>query len=233
MRILIAEDEERIARFIERGLRDNGFTATTVGDGVAALDLATSGEFDLLVLDVGLPRMDGFTLLRTLRELGSSIPVIMVTARTAVEDTVRGLEGGADDYIAKPFRFEELLARIRLRLKGNGHTASETQDVLEHGDLRLDLRTRSVECGPSGARRRVELSSREFALARVFMENPNQVLTRQILLSRVWGYDFDGSSNVVDVYVGYLRSKLGADHFVTVRGAGYRLVDPSEAAGRG
>lgn len=226
MRILIAEDEPRIARFVERGLKAHGYAPTVVEDGIAALDLASSGEFDLLILDVGLPRMDGFQVLRALRGMDVELPILMVTARTGVDDTVQGLEDGANDYIAKPFRFEELLARVKLRAReagGGGGTGSE--DVLRLGDLALDLRTRIAT--REGDARGVELSSREFTMARVFLENPGQVLTRDQLLSKVWGYDYEGASNVVDVYVGYLRGKLGAERWVTVRGAGYKMVDPA------
>jgi two-component system, OmpR family, copper resistance phosphate regulon response regulator CusR len=216
-RILIAEDEARIAAFIQKGLRSAGFAPTVVTDGRAALDHAMTGEFDLLVLDLGLPVMDGFTVLRQLRESRNEIPVLILTARDSVTDTVAGLEGGADDYVTKPFRFEELLARIRLRLREN--RAPEAM-VLRRGDLSLDLRTRRAEVDG----RTVDLSAREFALAEVFLRNPGQVFSREQLLSRVWGYDFDPGSNVVDVYVRYLRRKLGADRFETVRGVGYRLV---------
>ncbi|MDN5687851.1 MAG: response regulator transcription factor [Brachybacterium sp.] len=230
MRILIAEDEARIARFVERGLKANGFASTVVEDGISALDLASSGDFDLLILDVGLPRMDGFQVLKALREMDVDIPILMVTARTGVDDTVQGLENGANDYIAKPFRFEELLARVKLRAReATAGAGSVSSDVLELGDLGLDLRTRIATFAPDGgegSERSVELSSREFTMARVFLENPNQVLTRDLLLSKVWGYDYDGASNVVDVYVGYLRGKLGAKRLMTVRGAGYKLVDP-------
>ncbi|MGO2557431.1 response regulator transcription factor [Brachybacterium sp.] len=228
MRILIAEDEARIARFMERGLTASGFATTVVEDGISALDLASSGDFDLLILDVGLPRMDGFQVLNALRGMDVQIPILMVTARTGVEDTVQGLEGGANDYIAKPFRFEELLARVKLRAReATAGAGSVSADVLELGDLALDLRTRIATCSADGRPRSVELSSREFTMARVFLENPHQVLTRDLLLSKVWGYDYDGASNVVDVYVGYLRTKLGAPRLVTVRGAGYKLVDPA------
>lgn len=229
MRILVAEDEPRISRFVSRGLKASGYTPTVVDDGITALDYASSGDFDLLVLDVGLPRMDGFTVLRNLRELGSTIPVIIVTARDSVEDTVHGLEGGADDYLSKPFRFEELLARIRLRARpaaGTGSAPAEpTQDVLVSGGLTLNMRTRSIEVATDTGTHRIELSAREYSMALMFFEHPGQVLSREQLLSRVWGYDYDGASNVVDVYVGYLRKKLGADVIVTVRGSGYRLAE--------
>ncbi|MFD6178345.1 MULTISPECIES: response regulator transcription factor [unclassified Isoptericola] len=215
--ILVAEDETRIASFIAKGLRAAGYASTTVGTGREAFDLASSGDFDLLVLDLGLPDQDGFTVLRRLREARVTLPVIILTARTSVTDTVAGLEGGADDYMPKPFRFEELLARIRLRLRVE--PAGEVT-VLSHGDLSLDLRTRRA----TAAGVEVDLSAREFALAEAFLRNAGQVLSREQLLSRVWGYDFDPGSNVVDVYVRYLRNKLGAERFVTVRGMGYRLA---------
>jgi DNA-binding response OmpR family regulator len=172
--------------------------------------------------------MDGFQVLKALRDMDVQMPILMVTARTGVEDTVQGLESGANDYIAKPFRFEELLARVKLRAREASTGAGAVgADVLTLGDLSLDLRSRIASCTVEGAAREVELSSREFTMARVFLENPQQVLTRDLLLSKVWGYDYDGASNVVDVYVGYLRGKLGAPRLVTVRGAGYKLVDPT------
>jgi two-component system copper resistance phosphate regulon response regulator CusR len=215
-RILIAEDEQRIAAFIEKGLSANGFAVTTVADGNSAYDYARSGGFDLMVLDIGLPGMDGFAVLAKLRAERSAIPVIVLTARTSVQDTVAGLEGGADDYMPKPFRFEELLARVRLRL--TPERATELT-VLTCGGLRLDLRTRRAHVDD----RTVDLSAREFALAETFLRHPGQVLSREQLLSHVWGYDYDPGSNVVDVYVRYLRRKLGAQRFVTLRGMGYRL----------
>jgi two-component system, OmpR family, copper resistance phosphate regulon response regulator CusR len=217
-RILLAEDEERISSFVAKGLRAEAFTPTVVADGAQALGMALSGEFDLLVLDIGLPTMDGFAVLRQLRAAGSRLPVVVLTARDSTADTVAGLSGGADDYVAKPFRFEELLARIRLRLRED--RAPETT-VLVAGDLQLDLRTRRA----SVAGRTTELSAREFALLEVLLRHPGQVLSREQLLSQVWGYDFDPGSNVVDVYVRYLRRKVGADRIATVRGMGYRLVD--------
>ena len=216
-RILIAEDERKIASFVEKGLRANGFVPTVVGTGREALDHARSGEFDLLVLDIGLPDLDGFTVLHRLRESGSKLAVVILTARDSVTDTVAGLDGGADDYMAKPFRFEELLARIRLRLRQD--STPETT-VLHHDDLALDLRTRRA----SVEGRTVDLTAREFVLAETFLRNPGQVLSREQLLSHVWGYDFDPESNVVDVYVRYLRKKIGAARIETVRGMGYRLA---------
>ncbi|NBE93329.1 response regulator transcription factor [Nonomuraea sp. KC401] len=215
-RILIAEDESRIASFVEKGLRANGFVTAVVGDGVVAYDLACGGGFDLLILDIGLPLSDGFTVLRRLRESRVTMPVIILTARDSVSDTVAGLEGGADDYIAKPFAFEELLARVRLRLRAE-RTPEVT--VLRVSDLSLDLRTRRAYVGD----RAVDLSAREFALAEIFCRHPDQVLTREQLLSHVWGFDFDPGSNVVDVYVRYLRRKIGAERIETVRGTGYRM----------
>ena len=216
-RVLIAEDEPRIAAFIEKGLRAHGFATAVVGDGRSARAQACSGEFDLLVLDIGLPGMDGFEVLRVLRAERCTIPVIVLTARDGVRDTVAGLEGGADDYMPKPFRFEELLARVRLRLAGD-RQAEVT--VLTCGELSLDLRTRRAHVDG----RTVDLSAREFTLAETFLRHPGQVLAREQLLSHVWGYDFDPGSNVVDVYVRYLRKKLGAHRIETLRGMGYRLV---------
>jgi DNA-binding response OmpR family regulator len=216
-RVLIAEDEERIASFVAKGLRANGFTPTVVGDGRTALDHGLTGEFDLMLLDLGLPELDGFTVLGRLRTAGSAMPVVILTARSSVQDTVAGLEGGADDYLSKPFRFEELLARIRLRLRDDRGVEPA---ILRRGSLALDLRSRCAVVDG----RMVPLTAREFVLVEVFLRNAGQVLSRETLLSRVWGFEFDPTSNVVDVYVRYLRRKLGADRFETVRGAGYRLV---------
>ena len=215
-RILIAEDERRIASFLNKGLRANGFSTQIAVDGPEALRLAASGEFDLLILDLGLPGKDGFDVLQELRAAGSSMPVIVLTARTGLEATVAGLEHGADDYVPKPFRFEELVARVRPRLRDGPPGETTTLTV---GDLSLDLRTRRVRVGSED----VELTAREFAVAETFFRHPGQVLTREQLLSRVWGYDYDPGSNVVDVYIGYLRRKLGNDRIVTVRGMGFRL----------
>lgn len=197
-------------------MRANGFATEVADSGEDALTRTRVGRFDLLILDIGLPGMDGFEVLRRLREADTTVPVIMLTARDTVRDTVAGLEGGADDYITKPFRFEELLARVRVRLRGE-RAAEPT--VLSLGDASLDLRTRQALI--SGVA--FDLSAREFALAEIFFRHPGQVLSREQLLSQVWGYDFDPGSNIVDVYVGYLRKKLGKDRIVSVRGMGYRL----------
>lgn len=219
-RILIAEDEKRIASFLEKGLKANGFATEVAGDGEQALALARSGKFDLLILDLGLPGRDGLDVLRELRQRESNLPVVILTARDSVRDTVVGLEGGADDYITKPFRFEELLARVRVRLRGE-RAAEPT--VLKVGDAALDLRTRQLFLEGTT----IDLSAREFALAEIFFRHPGQVLSREQLLSQVWGYDFDPGSNIVDVYVGYLRRKLGKERIASIRGMGYRLEKES------
>lgn len=216
--ILIAEDHEEIASFIDKGLRANGHRTTITADGRQAWVLAGTGAFDLLVLDVGLPGLDGFEVLRRLRGDGVDIPVIILTARDGVDDTVAGLEGGANDYMTKPFQFAELLARVRLRLREGG-AAPADDAALSVGDLALDIRRRTARV----ADREVELTAREFALLAAFVEHPEQVLSREQLLGMVWDMDFDPGSNVVDVFVRSLRSKIGADRIVTVRGVGYRL----------
>jgi DNA-binding response OmpR family regulator len=215
--ILIAEDEDRIAAFVEKGLRANGFITTVVGDGDSAAQLGRTGGFDLVILDLGLPGQDGFTVLRSLREARVQTPVIILTARDTVGDTVAGLEGGADDYMTKPFRFEELLARVRLRLRGDDRAPEVT--VLRSGELSLDLRTRRAQV----RERTIDLTAREFVLLELFLRHPGQVLSREQILSHVWGYDFDPGSNIVDVYVRALRKKLGAATIGTIRGMGYRL----------
>jgi len=221
-RILIVEDEQRIASFVAKGLRAEGHAPTVVGDGPTGLDEALSGAFDLVVLDIGLPGMDGFEVLDQLRSQGSQVPVIVLTARDSVTDTVTALDTGADDYMPKPFRFAELMARVRLRLRHVGASAGGGghDEVLTVGHVQLDRRTRRARIG---GERELDLSAREFTLAEIFMLNPGQVLTREQLLDHVWGYDFDPGSNVVDVYVGYLRKKFGSGTIATVRGVGYRF----------
>jgi two-component system response regulator QseB len=216
-RILIAEDEPRLAAFLEKGLRANGFATTIVADGAATSLMAQDELFDLLILDLGLPGKDGSLVLREMRSAGQRMPVVILTARDDVSDKVAGLEGGADDYVTKPFRFEELLARIRARLRDEG-TAEQT--VIRVGDVVLDLRTRRA----SAQGNVVELTAREFTMLEILMRHPGQVLAREQLLSHVWGYQYDPASNIVDVYVGYLRRKLGSNVIETVRGVGYRLA---------
>jgi DNA-binding response OmpR family regulator len=215
-RILIAEDEDRIVSFLEKGLRASGYTTVAVQTGPDAVALARDDSFDLMILDLGLPGLDGHGVLAKIRARGETLPVIILSARDGVEDTVAGLERGADDYMTKPFRFEELLARIRLRLRDDSPTETT---VLAAGGVSLDLRSRRASVGD----RVVELTAREFALLETFLRHPGQVLSREQLLSHVWGYDFDPGSNVVDVYVRYLRKKLGEDAVETVRGMGYRV----------
>jgi len=217
-RILIAEDEPRLSSFLVKGLRAAGYTTTVCEDGVRAADLARAAEFDLLILDIGLPGQDGFAVLRALQARQERLPVLVLTARDEVEDMVTGLDLGADDYVTKPFVFDELLARVRARLRQAGGGEQPTM-VLAAGGITLDVRTRRAAADDSEA----ELTAKEFSLLETFLRHPGQVLSREQLLSHVWGYDFDPGSNVVDVYVGYLRRKLGSERFETVRGMGYRL----------
>ncbi len=216
-RILIAEDETRISSFVEKGLRAAGYAVTTAEDGQSALAEARTGQYALMILDIGLPSPGGFEVLETLRGEGNAITIIILTARNSAADTVRGLEGGANDYMAKPFRFDELLARVRLRLK---EAQPEPTETLAAGGLELDMRTRRILVDGNP----VALSAREFALAEEFLRHRDQVLSREQLLSRVWGLDFDPGSNLVEVYVRYLRAKIGAERIETVRGMGYRLT---------
>ncbi len=217
--ILIAEDEPRIAAFLEKGLRVSGFTTAVAKDGHEALSMAQTGDFHLLILDIGLPGKDGWMVLEELRGQGEHLPIIILSARDDVRDKVAGLEGGADDYVTKPFRFEELLARVRARLRDNRLPKREEEMVLRAGNIVLNLLTRQVWVDD----RLVKLSAREFTLAETFVRHPGQVMSREQLLSQVWGYNYDPGSNVVDVCVGYLRKKLGHDYIETVRGMGYRL----------
>ncbi|HEX6945924.1 MAG TPA: response regulator transcription factor [Acidimicrobiia bacterium] len=217
-RILIAEDEPGIASFLEKGFRAAGYSTLVVEDGRTAAHAATDEDFDLVILDLGLPLLDGHRVLAEIRGRGERLPVIILTARSGVRDTVAGLEGGADDYVTKPFRFEELLARVKIRLRD--HSSQGDANLITAGDISMDVRTRKVTIHD----REMELSAKEYTMLETFLRHPGQVLSRQQLLSHVWGYDFDPGSNVVDVYVGYLRRKLGKDRIETVRGMGYRLV---------
>ena len=215
--ILVIEDSERIASFIVKGLQSHGYQVTHTTNGEDALKLTGAAEFDLVILDIGLPGMDGFAVLEQLRGSGTEVPVIVLTARDSVDNTVASFEGGADDYMSKPFSFEELLARVRRRISTPGEAVTET--ILSHKQISLDLRTRRVSVGGT----EFDLTAREFTMLEFFLRHAGQVLSREQILSRVWGFDHDPGSNVVDVYIRYLRQKLGNDAVQTVRGMGYRL----------
>jgi two-component system, OmpR family, response regulator len=220
MRILVVEDEVKMARLIRRGLREEGMSVDVTERGEDALWMAGSTEYDAIVLDVMLPGIDGFETCRRLRDDGVWSPVLLLTARDAVEDRVAGLDGGADDYLTKPFSLAELLARLRA-LARRGPV--ERPVVLEAGDLRLDPATHQVWRGDT----EIALSAKEFSLLEAFMRRPGELLSRFQLLEHAWDYEYENRSNVVDVYVRYLREKIdrpfGADSIETVRGAGYRL----------
>ena len=220
-RILIAEDDPLIGSFVEKGLKASGYSTFLVDDGDRAQALGLTESFDLLILDMGLPGRDGLSVLKALRSRGSKLPVLVLTGRRE-RDAVTCLEAGADDYMMKPFHFDELLARVRTRLRSTG---TEEAHVLMAGGVRLDLMTRRVTVGG----RPVKLTSREFALLETFLRHADQVLSREQLLSHVWGYFFDPSTNLVNVYVNNLRKKLGAEIIETVRGAGYRLTAATPA----
>ena len=220
MRVLIVEDEVKLASLIRRGLRDEGMLADVAVRGEDALWMAGATDYDVIVLDVMLPGLDGFQVVRRLRADGVWSPVLMLTARDAIEDRVAGLEGGADDYLVKPFAFEELVARLRA-LGRRGPVERAT--VLQAGDLSLDPATRAVRRGDAD----IPLSAKEYALLETFMRRPGQVLDRYQLLEHAWDGEYENRSNVVDVYVRYLREKVdrpfGVESIETVRGAGYRL----------
>ncbi len=218
-RILIAEDESRIAAFLQKKLLEHGFNPTVAKDGYEALQISLCQNFDLLILDLGLPGKDGIEVMEKLRGQGHMMPIIILTARNDVKDIVVGLKAGADDYVTKPFSFEELLARIRLRLRSRQVLEFKPERLLTAGKLTLDLRTHTLKVGP----RQINLSNQEFILIETFMNHPGQILSREELLNYVWGYNYDPGSNIVDVYVSYLRKKLGVDIIETVRGVGYRL----------
>ncbi|MDN6137325.1 response regulator transcription factor [Corynebacterium sp.] len=226
-RILIVEDDQDIASFIKRGLEAEGYACDIADNGALALGLAQSNSYQLVVLDLSLPLLDGTDVLTKLRAAGVDVPVIVLTARTALKDRVRALEGGADDYMPKPFQFAELLARVRLRLQDSapaaeltGATGRNEYGTLNHGELTLDIREHRVLVNGKWK----DLSRRELGLLETFMRHPRMVLSRAQLLSQVWGLDFDPGSNVVDVYIATLRKKIGAQHLETIRGAGYRLL---------
>ena len=225
MRILVVEDDERIAAFVAKGLQAEGYAVSVTGtaDDAEEVLLSSGDAVDLVLLDLGLPGRSGTEVLTKLRRRGSAVPVIVLTARAEVSDRVRGLDAGANDYVTKPFAFEELLARIRAVQRTVGQPTSTELTV---GDLRLDLMSKVAW----RAGRRIELAPREWALLELLMRQPTRVLSRTHILSKVWQYDLDPGTNVVDVYIGYLRRKLnvaGTEPLIhTVRGAGYRLVKP-------
>jgi DNA-binding response OmpR family regulator len=215
--ILLIEDEAGISRFVQQGLESAGYQVLVAANGDDGLALALREEVEVVVLDLGLPGLPGEEVLRRLRQRRPSVPVIVLTAKDAVSDRVANLDAGADDYLVKPFSFSELLARIRARMRTG---AQQRADALSVGLLTLDLQTRAVTVDD----RVVDLSTREFSLLEVLMRHPGHVMSQTQLLDRVWGYDFDGSSNVVEVYIGHLRRKIGAECIQTVRGVGYRLA---------
>ena len=219
-RVLVIEDERKIADFVRRGLTLEGYRVEVAYDGEAGLEIATRLAPDLIVLDVMLPKLDGLAVCRALRTAGMLTPILMLTARDSVPDRVAGLDSGADDYLIKPFAFDELMARVRALLR---RRAAADDETLEFGDLTLNTATRQVLRGS----RPIELTAKEFEVLELFLRHPRQVLTRDILYERAWGYDFAGESNIIEVYIRYLRSKLEqageARLLHTVRGVGYVL----------
>lgn len=218
--ILIIEDDRSVAEMLRRNFAYEGFRVDVESNGVAGLERLRDHPVDLVILDVMLPELDGFEVLRRVRSAGDTTPVLMLTARDAIDDRVTGLEGGADDYVVKPFAFKELLARVHVLLR---RRENEPQEVLRFEDVRLDTGSRqAVRAG-----RVIDLSTTEYELLAFFMHHPNRVLPRERIMERVWGYEFEGESNVLEVYVGYLRRKLeetGESRLIqTVRGAGYVL----------
>ena len=225
MRILVVEDERRITAFIKRGLEEERYAVDVAYDGEEALDWAAVVDYDLIVLDVLLPKKDGIEVCRELRAQGNKVPILMLTARDAIEDRVQGLDSGADDYLVKPFAFQELLARIRALLRRSGEIKTTRLQV---GDLLLDTLTHRATRGGQV----IELTAREYALLELLMRHPGQVLSRTQIAEHVWNYDFFTTSNVVDVYIGYLRRKLDKPDreslIETLRGHGYRLRAESQ-----
>jgi DNA-binding response OmpR family regulator len=220
MRILVVEDERRLAGIIKRGLLEEGYSADNAYDGEEAQYMAESVPFDLLILDIMLPKKDGLTICRQLRLKKVNVPILMLTARDTVEDRVMGLDSGADDYLVKPFAFNELLARVRALLR---REAVPKASKLQAGDLVMDVKTREVWRGQA----RIDLTAKEYAILEFLMRHQNMVATRTMLEENAWNYDFDGASNVIDVLVRRIRQKIGEDGkdslIQTVRGAGYRL----------
>jgi DNA-binding response OmpR family regulator len=220
MRILIVEDDHRLAASLQKGLGESGFAVDVAHDSPEALAATLTGQYEVLVVDVMLPGDDGFQLSRQLREQRVSVPILMLTARDAVDDKVRGLEAGADDYMTKPFAIRELIARIRALARRH---LPDRSAVLTAGRIRMDTAAHRVEA----AGREIELTAKEFAILELFLHYPNRLLSRTQIIEHIWNYDFDGGRNLIEVYVGRLRRKLinagAGDPFVTVRGSGYRL----------
>lgn len=223
MRLLVIEDEQKVANFIRQGLEEEGYAVDHAGDGASGLQIALEGLHDVIVLDVMLPKLDGLSVLQELRQANVATPVLLLTVRATIEDKVLGLDAGADDYLTKPFAFEEFVARVRALLRRRSETAPP---VLQVADLALDPARRVV----SRAGRKIDLTPREFALLDYFMRNPDRVLTRTMIANRVWDYSFDAATNVIDVYVNYLRRKIDTGHdsklLHTVRGVGYVMKEP-------
>lgn len=222
MKILVVEDEKKVAKFIQQGLEEEHYTVDIAGDGEQGEKLAMTDGYDLIILDIFLPNKDGIAVLRSLRARKMSVPVLMLTAKSSTEDKVEGLDSGADDYLTKPFAFAELLARTRSLLRRG---ASEKTTVLRVADLNLD----TVSHKARRADKLIDLTGREYALLEYFMRNLNRVLTRTIISEHIWSYNFDTGTNVIDVYINHLRSKIddGYDKKLlhTVRGVGYVLKD--------
>lgn len=224
MRLLVVEDEERVASFLDKGLRAHGYTVEWVQSGKDALRRAVRPDIALVILDLGLPDLDGLQVLEALRERGCMVPVLVLSARGRVTDRVKGLNLGANDYLPKPFAFEELLARVRANLRPR---ATPEPSIVRAGGISIDLLRREATVGG----RTVSLSPREFSLLKAFADHPGEVLSRPELLSMAWGLNFDPGTNLVDVYVGYLRRKLGDPVIATVRGAGYCLPAEDQEPG--
>ena len=223
MRLLVIEDEQKVANFIRQGLEEEGYAVDHAADGASGLQIGLEGLHDVIVLDVMLPRLDGLSVLQQLRQANVATPVLLLTVRATIEDKVLGLDAGADDYLTKPFAFEEFVARVRALLRRRAET---TPPILQVADLALDPARRVVSRGG----RKIDLTPREFALLDYFMRNPDRVLTRTMIANRVWDYTFDTTTNVIDVYVNYLRKKLDSGHdsklIHTVRGVGYVMKEP-------
>ncbi len=223
MRVLVVEDERKLAAFIKKGLEEEGYGVDVASDGETGLQLALDGVHDCIILDIQLPRKDGIQVLGQLRGKNVITPVLLLTVRSTVEDKVLGLDTGADDYLTKPFAFQELVARVRALLRRSGGEGKST--VLRLADLALDPARRTVTRGAE----RIELTAREFALLDYFMRNPGRVLTRTMIAEHVWDYDFDSMTNIIDVYVNYLRKKIDSGReprlIHTVRGAGYVMKE--------